>query len=247
MENRVSILGIPFHNMALEEAVEYVYAFRSEPRAHRVVTPNSEMVYYAQSDADFAELLRTSDLVVPDGIGVIYASKLLKTPIQQKVAGIDLGEGLIRRVAQTGEGVFFLGAKPGVAEAAAEKLAAKYPGLNVAGTQDGYFKDVDAVIEKINQSGAMLLFVCLGVPKQEQFMANYAEQFANVRIMLGLGGSLDAYAGISKRAPKWMIRLGLEWFYRLCKEPYRFKRMLAIPKFMLCVLKKYGKKEVAKK
>lgn len=246
MENRISILGIPFHNMALEEAVEYVYGFCSESRAHRVVTPNSEMVYLAQSDTDFAELLRTSDFVVPDGIGVIYASKLLKTPIRQKVAGIDLGEGLIRRFAQTGEGVFFLGAKPGVADAAAKKLAEKYPGLNVVGTQDGYFQDVEAVLEKINQSGAILLFVCLGVPKQEQFMAQYASRLTSVRIMLGLGGSLDGYAGISKRAPKWMIRFGLEWFYRLCKEPYRFKRMLALPKFMLCVLK-YGKKEVAKK
>ncbi len=246
MKNRVSILGIPFDNISPNEAVERVYAMRLEERAHRVVTPNSEMVYLAQSDPAFAKILRESDFVVPDGVGVIYASKLIGTPIREKVAGIDLGEGLIARMAQTGEGVFFLGAKPGVAELAAQKLCEKYPGLHVAGTQDGYFKNTDEVIDKINQSGAVLLFVCLGVPKQEQFMAEYGDRFTSVRIMLGLGGSLDGYAGLAKRAPKWMIHMGLEWFYRLCKEPYRYKRMLALPKFMLCVLK-YGKKEVAKK
>lgn len=246
MAERVSILGIPFDNMTMEEAVDYVYAMRLEEKNHRIVTPNAEMAYLAQSEDRLAEVLRTSDFVSPDGIGVIYAAKILKTPIKQKVAGIELGEGLLSRVAQTGEGVFFLGAKPGVADAAVEKLIAKYPGLNVVGTQDGYFKDAGAVIDRINQSGAVVLFVCLGVPKQEYFMEEYQDRFTSVRIMLGLGGSLDGYAGTAKRAPKWMIRLGLEWLYRLCKEPSRFGRMLALPKFMLCVLKS-RKKEVAKK
>lgn len=246
MADRISILGIPFDSMTMEEAIDYVYAMRLEEKNHRIVTPNAEMVYLAQSEPQFAEILRTSDFVSPDGIGVVYAAKMLKTPIKQKVAGIELGEGVLSRVAKTGEGVFLLGAKPGVADAAAEKLMAKYPGLNVVGIQDGYFNDVDAVIEKVNQSGAVVLFVCLGVPKQEYFMAEHQNRFTTVRIMMGLGGSLDGYAGTAKRAPKWMIRLGLEWLYRLCKEPTRFGRMLALPKFMLCVLKS-RKKEVAKK
>ena len=246
MENRVSVLGIPFDNMSMEEAVEAVYAMRLEEKNHRVVTPNAEIVYLARTEEKLREILRTSDFVAPDGIGVVYGAKLLKTPLKQKVAGIELGEHLLEKISLSGEGVFFLGAKPGIAQAAADKLSAKYPGLNVVGTQDGYFQDVDAVIKQVNQSGAVVLFVCLGAPKQEYFMAEHQDKFTSVRIMMGLGGSLDGYAGTVKRAPKWMIRLGLEWLYRLLKEPSRIGRMMALPKFMLCVLKN-RKKEVAGK
>ncbi len=246
MGNRVSVLGIPFDNMSMEEAVETVYAMRLEEKNHRVVTPNAEIVYLARTEEKLREVLKTSDFVAPDGIGVVYGAKILKTPLKQKVAGIELGEHLLEKVSLSGEGVFFLGAKPGIAQTAAENLCKKYPSLNVVGTQDGYFKDVDAVIETVNASGAVVLFVCLGAPKQEYFMAEHGDKFTSVRIMLGLGGSLDGYAGVAKRAPKWMIRLGLEWLYRLLKEPRRIGRMMVLPKFMICVLKN-RKKEVAEK
>lgn len=245
MENRVSVLGIPFDNMSMEEAVEAVYAMRLEEKNHRIVTPNAEIVYLARTEEKLRGILQTSDFVAPDGIGVVYGAKLLKTPLKQKVAGIELGEHLLEKVSQSGEGVFFLGAKPGVAQTAANNLCAKYPGLNIVGVQDGYFQDVNAVIEQVNHSGAVVLFVCLGAPKQEYFMAEHQDEFTTVRIMLGLGGSLDGYAGTVKRAPKWMIRMGLEWLYRLLKEPSRIGRMMALPKFMLCVLKN-RKKDVAK-
>jgi len=138
--------------------------------------------------------------------------------------------------------VFFLGAKPGVGDLAAEKLLEKYPGINFSGIRDGYFKDDDEVIEAINASGAEILFVCLGAPKQEKWMAKNRDKI-NVRLMLGLGGALDSYAGTVKRAPKIFIKLGLEWFYRLIKEPKRAGRMMALPKYMFAVMRDSRKKK----
>jgi N-acetylglucosaminyldiphosphoundecaprenol N-acetyl-beta-D-mannosaminyltransferase len=135
-----------------------------------------------------------------------------------------------------GKKLYLLGSKPGVGEAAAQKMLEKHPGLNVCGIADGYFQDDAPVVEKINASGADVLFVCLGAPKQEIFMADHKKDL-NVKMMIGLGGSLDSFAGTVKRAPKWMIRMNLEWFYRLLKEPKRFKRMLRLPKYLLAVPK----------
>lgn len=236
MPNRVSILGIPFDNMTREEAIDCVYRMCAEPRHHRVVTPNSEIVYAAQSDPALAEILRGSDFIAPDGIGVVIASKILKTPIREKVAGIELGEGLIAHAAQGGERVFFLGAKPGVAQTAADRLCEKYHGLVIAGVMDGYFNDERAVVAAVNASDAAILFVCLGAPKQERFMAEHQDEL-NVRVMLGLGGSLDVYAGVVPRAPDVWVKLGLEWFYRLCKQPSRIGRTMALPKFLWKVIR----------
>lgn len=235
MADRINILGTEFDNITLEEAINQAHHMIGSRKNHRIVTPNSEIVYMARDDETLRAILNTSDLAVADGIGVVYASKIRKTPLISKVAGIELGEGLLKRLAQTGERIFFLGAKPGVAEAAAKALCEKYPGLVICGVQDGYFKSDDAVIEKINASGADVLFVCLGAPKQEFWMAKHQDKLCT-SLMLGLGGSLDVFAGVSQRAPDIWIKLGLEWFYRLCKEPWRLGRMMALPKFLLTVI-----------
>ena len=233
--SRVNILGVGFDNIDLAEAIERAKALSQGERFSRIVTPNSEIVYMARDDEQLKEILNASDLVVPDGIGVVYAAKILRAPLKGKVAGIELGEGLIKSLAGTGTGIFLLGAKPGIAASAAEKLCEKYPGTKISGVHDGYFKDDDEVIAEINLSGARVLFVCLGAPKQEMWMAKNAEKL-NVSLALGLGGSLDVFAGVSQRAPRIFIKLGLEWFYRLCKEPWRIGRMLALPKFLLTVI-----------
>ncbi len=235
MSERISVLGVGFNNITLPEAIDIAYGFAHSDDVKRIVTPNSEIVYMARDDVKLREVLNSSDLVIPDGIGVVYASKILKTPLKTKVAGIELGEGLIAKLSDGSAGVFLLGAKPGVADLAAEKLCEKYPGIVISGTADGYFKDSDAVIEKINSSGAKVLFVCLGAPKQEMWMAENRDKL-NVSLTLGLGGSLDVFAGTVNRAPKIFIKLGLEWFYRLCKEPWRIGRMLSLPKFLLTVI-----------
>lgn len=246
MHEKISIYGVSYNNVTMDEAAALTEELLSEAKNHMIVTPNAEIAYMAAKDKELGEILNNSDMVVADGIGVVYASKIYKTPVKQKVAGVELGERVLENAAKSGRGVFFLGAKPGVGELAAEKLLEKYPGINFAGIRDGYFKDDDSVIAEINASGAEILFVCLGAPKQEKWMAQNKDKIS-VRLMLGLGGALDSYAGTVKRAPKIFIKLGLEWFYRLIKEPKRAGRMMALPKYMFAVIRDSRKQKKARK
>lgn len=232
---RLQIMGVSFDNVTMAEALERAGVLMKQPGAAYVVTPNAEIVYEAMRDEALCRLLNGADLVLPDGAGVVLASKLLKTPLKEKVAGVDFADRLLEVLADSGGSVYLLGSKPGVAEQAAENMLRKHPGLSVVGTADGYFKDEAAVVEKINAAKPDFLFVCLGAPKQEQFMVRHREEL-QVGLMAGLGGSLDSFAGTVKRAPRWMIRLNLEWLYRLIKEPRRFKRMLRLPKFLWAVI-----------
>ena len=241
MAERVKILGVGFDNTTLDEAIERGYTLAKSEGNHRVVTPNSEIVYMAREDESLKEILNGSDIVAPDGIGVVYASKIVGNPLKGKVAGIELGEGLIKKLSGEEAGIYLLGAKPGVAEAAAENLCRKYPGIKISGVQDGYFKNDDEVIEKINASGARVLFVCLGAPKQEKWMADHCKDVC-AKLMVGLGGSLDVFSGESKRAPRLWQKLGLEWLYRLLREPKRFGRVCRLPLFLLAVIREKGKR-----
>ena len=232
---KTDVMGIRFDNVTMEEALEIARGLLAEEGASRVVTPNAEIAYEAMNSPELCGLLNAAELVLPDGAGVVLASKILKNPLKQKVAGVDFADRLLGELAATGRSVYLLGSKPGVAELAAEKMVQKHPGLTVAGLRDGYFKDEAPVIEAINAVRPDVLFVCLGAPKQERFMEAHRDEL-QVRLMAGLGGSLDSFAGTVKRAPKWMIRCSLEWLYRLIKEPKRFRRMLRLPKFLWAVV-----------
>ncbi len=232
---KIDVMGVRFDNVTMDEALSIADRLLSQDGASCVVTPNSEIVYEAMADSGLRDLLNSADLVLPDGAGVVLASKILKTPLRQKVAGVDFADGLLGLLAKRGGSVYLLGSKPGIAELAAQKMVEKHPGLHICGLADGYFKEEEPVVEKINAAAPDALFVCLGAPKQEKFMAAHRRSL-NVRLMIGLGGSLDAFAGTVKRAPRWMIACNLEWFYRLLKEPWRFKRMLRLPKFLWAVL-----------
>ena len=232
---KTEVMGVRFDNVTMDEALEQAKTHLSGQEAAYVVTPNAEILYEAMHSEELCSLLNAADLVLPDGAGVVLASKILKTPLKQKVAGVDFADNLLGLLAETGGTVYLLGSKPGVAELAAEKMLAKHPGLTIAGMADGYFKEEAPVIEAINAVQPDVLFVCLGAPKQERFMAAHRSEL-QVKLMAGLGGSLDSFAGTVKRAPKWMIRCSLEWLYRLIKEPKRFKRMLRLPKFLWAVV-----------
>ena len=232
---KIDVMGVLFDNVTMEEALLQAKTLLAQPGASYVVTPNSEIVYEAMQDESLTALLNGADLVLPDGAGVVLGSKILATPLKQKVAGVDFADGLLGVLAETGGSVYLLGSKPGIAELAAEKMLQKHPGLTICGMADGYFKDEGPVIEAINAADPDVLFVCLGAPKQEKFMKAH-QSALNVRLMIGLGGSLDSFAGTVKRAPKWMITCSLEWLYRLIKEPWRFKRMLRLPKFLWAVV-----------
>lgn len=232
---KTDIMGLQFDNITMEEALDAAKALLQGEHAARVVTPNAEIAYEALHDENMRTLLNSAELMLPDGAGVVLASKILKTPLKQKVAGVDFADGLLGVLETTGQSLYLLGSKPGIGELAAQKMMQKHPKLKIAGIADGYFQDEAPVIDKINASGADVLFVCLGAPKQEQFMARH-QKALHVKLMAGLGGTLDSFAGTVKRAPKWMIRLNLEWLYRLIKEPKRFKRMLRLPKYLWAVV-----------
>lgn len=242
-----NIRGVYFDNVTLDEADALLDECFEAGEQTAVFTPNSEIVQCCIDKPEMYEIINSAELIVPDGIGVIKAAKILGTPLKCKVAGVELGERVVKKAHDHGRKLFFLGGKPGIAEAAAAKLAEKYGDLTVVGTNDGYFtktgEENDAVIEKINASCAEVLFVCLGAPAQENWIFANRSRLPGVKIMLGLGGSLDVYSDTVKRAPKVFVKLGLEWFYRLIKEPKRIGRMMSLPKFYFgTILYKLGRK-----
>ena len=228
---RIDILGVAFDNVTMEEAAARAQELIAQPGPHLVVTPNAEIVQQAKQDGEFLALIQGADLVIPDGIGVIYASRILGRPLKGRVPGCDFAERLMEDMARKGQRLFLLGAKPGVAETAAQRLTEKHPGLTVCGTHDGYFKEDGPVADAIRESGADVVFVCLGAPKQEKWIRKNGEA-TGARLLIGLGGSLDVFAGQVERAPAGWQRLGLEWLYRAIRQPARFKRVAKLPLFL---------------
>ena len=229
---RTDILGVGFDNVTMEGALDRAETLIAEGGPHLVVTPNAEIVQQAKRDEEFFGLIAEADLVIPDGVGVIYASKILGRPLKGRVPGVDFAAGLMERMAKTGRKLFLLGAKPGVAEEAAVKLAEAHPGLTICGTHDGYFKEDGPVAEEIRQSGADVVFVCLGAPKQEKWIKQNGAA-TGASLLIGLGGSLDVFAGRVERAPEVWQKIGMEWLYRAIQEPVRLKRVAKLP-FFLC-------------
>lgn len=230
--SRTDVLGVGFDDLTMEEAVEAALGFMNTRGAHYACTPNPEIVMAAKKDAALRSALGQADLVLADGVGVTKAAAMLKTPLKARVPGIDFATAVIARLAERGGSVYLFGARPGVAEAAAARLAEAYPGLSIAGTSDGYFTDDGPIIEKINASSPDFLMVCLGSPKQERWMSENAGRLS-CGLMAGLGGSLDVLAGNVQRAPESWRKLGLEWLYRVIKEPKRLGRVARLPLFVL--------------
>ena len=239
---RIDVLGVGFDNLTLEEAVEAGMDLVRAPGAHYVVTPNPEIVEVCREDPAVTDIVNRADLVLADGIGVIKGAAMLGTPLKGKVPGIEFAAGLLGKLAKEGRSVYLLGAKPGVAELAGKRLSGQYPGLKIAGTHDGYFQEDAPIVEDIRASGADVVLVCLGAPKQEKWMAkNGADTGAH--LLCGLGGSLDVFAGVVERAPKFWCDHGLEWLYRLLKEPRRAGRMMKLPLFLVHVRQEKGKRK----
>ncbi len=231
----VNILGVHVNKYTMDEATKKAAELLETDECSMIFTPNSEILLYASNNPNFAELLNQGDMIIPDGIGVVYGAKILGEPLKERVAGFDLVCNLLPILAEKKKSIYLLGAKPGVAEMAAENLKAKYPDLVIAGTHDGYFKEDDEVIESINAAKPDFLMVCLGFPKQEIWIYNNKHRL-NAKVAIGAGGCLDVFAGTVQRAPQFYCDHGIEWLYRLIKQPSRFGRMLALPKFGLKVL-----------
>ena len=237
---RVNILGVDFDNYTMDEALDAGMALLEQPGPHYVVTPNPEIVEICRENEAARRAVGGAALVIPDGIGVMYGAKILGTPLKQRLPGIEFAQGLMARMARQGKSLYLLGAKPGVAEQAAERLRKDYPGLVIAGTHDGYFQDDGPVTDAIRASGADVVFVCLGAPKQELWMEKNGAA-TGAHLLLGLGGALDVFAGVVQRAPDIFCKLGLEWLYRLLKQPSRIGRMARLPLFLIHAVQSKGK------
>jgi len=235
--SRIEILGVGFDPLDLDGAVEKVTAFTALPGPHLVVTVNVEVVMLARRLPDLREILRRASLVVADGVGVVWGSCQLGTPLPGRVPGIDLAGRLCGEAARRQWRVYLLGGAPGVAAAAASRLREAYPGLTIAGSESGYFgpQDEPRVVEAIRGAAPTLLLAGLGAPRQERWLARHLGTLA-VPVAMGVGGTLDVWAGRAPRAPRIWQTLGLEWCYRLLREPRRFGRQLAIPQFMAVII-----------
>ena len=234
---RIQILGLPVDAITYDQWLNQIGDWVAGDTPHHVCTVNPEMLMIAQGDPNFRHILKRADLCVPDGVGLLWAAKRQSTPLPQRVTGSDGLPIIAARAAEAGWRLFFLGAGEGVAEQAAEILRQKHPGLNIVGTYSGSPAPIeeDAIVQRINDSGADLLFVAYGAPEQDKWIARNLPRL-NVKMAIGVGGALDFIAGVMPRAPMWMQRLALEWLFRLYLQPWRIGRMLRVPRFMLAVL-----------
>lgn len=226
------VLGIRYQNVTIAQAAEDIIGMAKTGGSHYIVTPNPEISESCMKDPTLAKAVSHADYAVPDGIGVVIAAKILGKPLKERVGGYDVACALFPMMEKEGLSLFLLGAKPGIAEKAAENIKRKYPSLRIVGVRDGYFQEDAEVVQAVNAAQPDILFVALGSPKQELWMYRNQKQL-NTGVMMGLGGSFDIFAGAAKRAPAFFIRFNLEWFYRLLRQPTRFIRMLKLPRYLL--------------
>jgi len=244
MAEKTTILGVPVDAVTFDEVLSALLGFLSPParepaaletrtRPRLLVTPNPEMIMLANRDADVMRIMRSADLVVPDGIGVVLASRLNKVKIRRRVTGCDLMQALFKTIAENSlpHSVYLLGAAPGVAGIAGEKLTEKYAGLNIAGTHDGFFtpEREKALIADISAKKPDILVIGMGMGTEQKWAERHRE--LPVRLMACVGGAIDTWAGTVPRAPRFFRAIGMEWFYRLLRQPSRWRRQLILPVF----------------
>jgi len=236
--NAVRILGIRVDDVTAEETLNIMERFVDEGRPHQVVTVNPEFVIEARRNVEFRAVLDQVDLALPDGVGLMWASRILRQPLRQRVTGSDTVPLIAHRCARREHSMFLLGAAPGVAQRAGDILTRNSPGLQIVGTYAGSPEpsEEDDIIKRVRSASPDFLLVAYGAPRQDLWVHRNLERLG-VPVCMGVGGTLDFIAGVAVRAPRWMRRTGLEWLHRLCHQPWRWKRMLALPQFAYLVVK----------
>ena len=234
---QVEILGVNVNSLTMAQAVEAVQQFIAEKKVALVATANAEMLMRSTQDEELKDILNQADLVVPDGAGTVWAAGHLGEPMPERVAGFDLAQELMREAPARGDRIYFFGSAPGVADKAKAKAEELYPGIQVVGTRNGFFTEVDepGIIAEIKAARPDILLAALGVPKQEKWLKKHMQEL-QVPVSIGVGGTLDVMAGVMERAPLWMQKAKLEWLFRGLKQPSRAGRLLALPKFVLKVV-----------
>ncbi|MFS1511241.1 WecB/TagA/CpsF family glycosyltransferase [Chengkuizengella sp. SCS-71B] len=234
----VTMYGIDVSKMNMKETVQYLTEAIQHKKTHQIITANPIMFMAALNDATFAKAMQSAELVVPDGTGLVWAADYIGQPVKERVPGFDLMFELLKVANEKQWKVYMLGTTAEVIQKSSEKLKMQFPNVHFVGARDGYFSENEdmQVVEDIRKLSPDLLFVARSVDTQEPWIYKYKHKL-DIPVMMGVGGTFDIIAGKLKRAPKWMQKLRLEWFYRLLQQPSRYKRMLDLPKFVFRVKK----------
>lgn len=242
---KVKIFGVDIFNTTLEETTILLREFLKGDSLRVIYTPNTEIVMAAKNDNELRKLVNKGDLIIPDGIGLIYGSRIKKKPLKERVTGFDTSMKLLDIANENGYSIYFLGGKEGIARSASERVKKDYPNIRIAGYHHGYFKgshlglygepEEEKIITQMNSTNPDIIFVGFGFPKQEMWI-DYNRDRLNGKVIIGNGGVMDILAGQAKRAPDIFIKLGLEWLYRLIQNPSRIKRQMALPQFLIQIV-----------
>jgi N-acetylglucosaminyldiphosphoundecaprenol N-acetyl-beta-D-mannosaminyltransferase len=230
----VPLLDVRVHRVTMAQCLETISRFVREGGSHHVVTLDSSMCVMAREDADLRRIVNQADLVTPDSTGVLWACRKLKQPLPERVSGVEIAEALCASSsAPEGHSLYFLGAAPGIAERAAQKMREQYPGCRIVGTRDGFFGPDDecAMLREIREAAPDILLVAFGIPKQEKWIDAHRPDL-KVPVMIGVGGTFDVLSGSVKRAPQWIQRMNLEWLYRVIKNPRKIGKVGTLPRFV---------------
>lgn len=231
-------MGVPIDVATFDSMLQAIRTWiAAGDRTYQICTVSPEFVMIAQDDPSFMRVLHAADLCVADGVGLLFAARFLGHRLPERVTGSDGVPLIARQAAREGWKLFLLGAAPGIAEKAAARLVEDNPGLQIVGTHAGSpaVRDEEAIVARVNASGADILLVAYGAPNQDKWIARNRDRL-NVAVAMGVGGTFDFLAGVVPRAPRWMRRMALEWLYRLYKQPWRWRRMLRLPRFAWAVI-----------
>jgi len=230
---KTEMLGYSIFNGSKEELLNIIDKYEKV----NIISGNPEVLYNGLNNEElFKNFTDKDSIIIPDGVGVVLASKIIKSPVKEKIAGIELMDSILKNCNKNGKAVYLLGTTEDVLKECERKLLIKYRNLNIIGKHNGFF-DMDNckdILEDIKESKPYALFIAMGCPRQEKFISKYMDKLP-CKIYMGVGGSFDVFAGKGKRTPRWIIECNLEWLYRVVKEPYRIKRLASIPKFLLKV------------
>jgi N-acetylglucosaminyldiphosphoundecaprenol N-acetyl-beta-D-mannosaminyltransferase len=228
----ITVLGVRVHRVSMQDTLRCIEGWIAERVPRMVITADANALVLAQQDSEFRALLQTADLVTPDGAGLIWAARRLGQPFPERVPGVELVAQLARLSHEQGYRLYFVGAAPGVAQRAAEHLRETFPNAQIVGTQHGYFQphEEPAILAQIRATRPDVLLVGMGMPRQEKWIARHKDALG-VPVSVGVGGSFDVYAGVVKRAPRWMQRYGLEWLWRLMQDPRKIAKVRNLPRF----------------
>lgn len=234
----VPIHGMRVHRVSMVGALDEIGGFIRDGSPHHVITLDASMCVIARDDQELRQIASSAELVTPDGAGILWACRKFGFPLIERVSGVEIVDRLCALSATNGYRIFFFGAAPGVAADAADRMRERYPGCQIVGTRDGFFTPAEEpdIVDEIQAARPDVLFVALGIPKQEKWIARHRDALG-VPVLVGVGGSFDVHSGRVKRAPRWIQRLNLEWLYRLLKNPRKIAKVMTLPKFVWMTLR----------